>query len=450
MAGRVVDAGEVIDRAALSRFQILIFVLCGFVALLDGFDAQAIAFTAAAMADDLKIPVTAFGPVFGAGTAGLALGAIVLPPFADRFGRRYQIILATLIFGLFSLATAWVHSFGALAVLRFLTGIGVGAAVPNLVPLACEYAPRRIRAMIITFVTASWPLGAVIGGAISAKLIPLYGWQSVYYLSGLVPIALTAVLLVMLPESIRFMINRGDKPAAIAATLSRIVAGHPFSPSDRFALAEEAPVHGFAVKNLFSDGRSAVTILLWVPFFMNFLVLFFMFNWLPPLIKQAGFPIERAILATVAFNLGGIVGGLVLGRMMDAFGNFIVIGLAYAFAAVFVGAVGLVSSSFPLLVAMLVLAGFCTVGAQVCGNALAAGLYPTAMRATGVGWAYSIGRLGSIIGPVAGGILLTQAWDMRSLFLVAAVPLALAAIALAGLGRAAHGHTAEPSLQLPR
>src|SRR5581483_345852 len=273
MAGRVVDAGEVIDQASLSRFQILIFVLCVFVALLDGFDAQAIAFTAAAMADDLKIPVTAFGPVFGAGTAGLALGAVVLPPFADRFGRRYQIILATLIFGVFSLATAWVHSFGALAALRFLTGIGVGAAVPNLVPLACEYAPKRIRAMIITVVTASWPLGAVIGGGISARLIPLYGWQSVYYLSGLVPIALAAVLLLMLPESIRFMINRGDKPAAIASTLSRIVPGHPFSPSDRFALAEEAPVHGFAVKNLFSDGRSAFTILLWVPFFMNFLVL---------------------------------------------------------------------------------------------------------------------------------------------------------------------------------
>lgn len=448
MAGRVVDAGEVIDWASLSRFQILIFVLCGLVALLDGFDAQAIAFTAAALADELKMPVTAFGPVFGAGTAGLALGAVVLPPFADRFGRRNQIILATLIFGLFSLATVRVHSFGALAALRFLTGIGVGAAVPNLVPLACEYAPKRIRAMIITFVTASWPLGAVIGGAISAKLIPSYGWQSVYYLSGLAPLALAAILFVTLPESIRFMINRGDKPEAIASTLARIVPGQPFSPGDRFVLAEEAPVHGFTVKNLFRDGRSAVTILLWVPFFMNFLVLFFMFNWLPPLIRQAGFPIERAILATVVFNLGGIIGGLVLGRAMDKFGNFVVIGAAYAFAALFVGAVGLVSFSFPLLMTMLVLAGFCTVGTQVCGNALAASLYPTAMRATGVGWAYGIGRLGSIVGPIAGGILLTEQWDMRSLFLIAAVPLALAAIALAGLGRAAHRQAIEPSSQL--
>jgi MFS transporter, AAHS family, 4-hydroxybenzoate transporter len=448
MAGRTVDAGEVIDRASLSRFQIVIFVLCGLVALLDGFDAQTIAFTASALANELKIPVTAFGPVFGAGTAGLALGAIVLPPLADRFGRRYQIIMATLIFGLFSLATVWVQSFGALALLRFLTGIGVGAAVPNLVPLVCEYAPKRIRALIITLVTTSWPLGAVIGGAISAELIPAYGWQSVYYLSGLVPLALAGVLLLALPESIRFMIRRGDKPDTIASTLGRIDPAQSFSPDDHFVLAEEAPVYGFAVKNLFTEGRAPVTILLWVPFFMNFLVLFFMFNWLPPLIHQAGFPIERAILGTIAFNLGGIIGGVVLGRLMDKFGDFIVIGTAYAFAALFVGSVGLVTFSLPLLMTMLVLAGFCTVGTQVCGNALAASLYPTAMRATGVGWAYGIGRLGSILGPIAGGILLTQQWDMRDLFLIAAIALAIAAVALVGLGRAARGQAAEPSLQL--
>lgn len=450
MPGRVVDAGEVIDGAPLSRFQISIFILCGLVALLDGFDAQAIAFTAAAMADEFKMPVTAFGPIFGAGTAGLALGAIILPPLADRFGRRYQVILATLIFGLFSLATVRVQSFGALAVLRFLTGIGVGAAVPNLVPLACEYAPQRTRAMLITVVTSSWPLGAVIGGAISAKLIPAHGWQSVYYLSGLAPLALAVLLLLALPESIRFMIKRGDKPQAIAATLHRIAPGVSLSVDDRFVLTEEGRVQGFAVKKLFSEGRAAVTILLWVPFFMNFLVLFFMFNWLPPLIKQTGLPIERAILGAIIFNLGGIVGGVVLGRMMDKFGNFIVIGTAYAFAALFVGALGLVALSPPLLMAMLALAGVCTVGTQVCGNALAASLYPTAMRATGVGWAYGIGRIGSIVGPIMGGILLTQQWDMRSLFLLAAVPLVCAAVALAGLGYVSHDRIAAAGLAASR
>ncbi len=172
---QTIDVAKVIDSNPLVGFQIRIFVLCGLVTLLDGFDAQAIAFAATAIAHDLSIPITAFGVIFGAGTIGLALGAIVLPPFADHYGRRYQIIIATLIFGVFSLATGWASSFAGLAALRFLTSLGVGTAVPNLVPLISEYAPRRIRAMLITLTTVSWPLGAVVGGAISAKLIPAYG-----------------------------------------------------------------------------------------------------------------------------------------------------------------------------------------------------------------------------------------------------------------------------------
>jgi AAHS family 4-hydroxybenzoate transporter-like MFS transporter len=437
MVSRTIDVAEIIDMAPLSRFQIRIFVLCGLVALLDGFDAQAIAFVASALADNFKLPVTAFGPIFGAGTLGLALGAFVLPPLADRFGRRYQIVLATLIFGVFSLATVWVNSYAALAVLRFLTGIGVGAAVPNLVPLASEYAPKRMRAMLITLVTASWPLGAVVGGAISAKMIPAFGWQAVFYLSGIVPLVLVVVLLAALPESIRFMINRGAKPDRIAAMMHRIAPSLQFSAADRFVLLEES-LHGFSIKHLFSDGRAAVTMLLWVPFFMNFLVLFFIFNWLPPLMQQAGLPIERAILATVVFNLGGIVGGIAMGRLMDKVGNFVVLGLAYAFAALFVGSIGLVGFSIPLLMLTVLLAGSCTVGTQMCGNALAASLYPTAVRATGVGWAYGVGRLGSIVGPILGGVLLTLHWSMQNLFLMAAIPLIFATAAIILLGRTNH------------
>ena len=172
MAGKNINVADIIDQNPVSRFQVRVFVLCGLVVLLDGFDAQAIAFVASPIARDLAIPISAFGAIFAAGTIGLSLGAFVLPPFADRYGRRYQIIIAVAIFGVFSLATAWANSFAALAALRFLTGIGVGAAVPNVVPLISEYSPRRMRAILITLVTVTWPLGAVLGGAISAKLIP--------------------------------------------------------------------------------------------------------------------------------------------------------------------------------------------------------------------------------------------------------------------------------------
>jgi AAHS family 4-hydroxybenzoate transporter-like MFS transporter len=307
--------------------------------------------------------------------------------------------------------------------------------VPNLVPLTSEYTPRRIRARLITLVTVSWPLGAVLGGLVSSKMIPVWGWPSVFYLGGLLPLLLTVILLVALPESIRFMVNRGADSGRIAAIMRRIAPDFAFAPGDRFVLGEQK-VEGFPVSSLFTGGRAAPTILLWVVFFMNFLVLFFMFNWLPPLMQQAGMPTERAIIATVLFNLGGIVGGIALGRLMDRYGDFVVVAVAYALGTLFVGSIGLFGS-IPLLLAVVTLAGFCSVGTQVCGNALAASLYPTAMRSTGVGWAYGIGRIGSIFGPILGGIFLTMHWDMRELFLTAALPLACATVAVMLLGRAA-------------
>jgi AAHS family 4-hydroxybenzoate transporter-like MFS transporter len=431
---RAVNVAGVIDSSGISSLQIRVFVLCALVALLDGFDAQAISFVAAALAAKFDVPIGSFGPIFGAGTIGLALGALVLPPFADVFGRKYQIILATLIFGVCSFATAWTTSLGTLAVLRFLTGIGIGAAVPNLVPLAAEYAPERMRALLITIVTASWPLGAVLGGLVSAKLIPAYGWEAVFYLGGILPLVLIPLLVLLLPESIRFLASRAAKPDQIAGILNAI-SGGAYSATDSFTVPEKRQ-EGFSPRRLFSEGRTLTTMLLWVSFFMNFLVLFFVFNWLPPVLQQTGLPVERAIAAVVLFNLGGIVGGIVLGRLMDRWGQFRVVAWAYAFGAIFVGSIAFTSFSIPLLMAVIALAGFCSVGTQVCGNALAAGLYPTTIRSTGVGWAYGIGRIGSIVGPLLGGLLLSLQWGMRDLFLIAAVPLLLAAIAVWLLNRA--------------
>jgi MFS transporter, AAHS family, 4-hydroxybenzoate transporter len=429
MSGQNINIADVVDRTPLGGFQVRVFVLCGLVVLLDGFDAQAIAFVASPIAHDLAIPISSFGAIFAAGTIGLSLGAFVLPPFADHYGRRYQIILAVAIFGIFSLATAWANSFAMLAALRFLTGIGVGAAVPNVVPVISEYSPRRMRAILITLVTVTWPLGAVLGGAISAKLIPAFGWPSVFYIGGIVPILLALLLLASLPESIRFLATQIGTRGKIAETLRRLAPELQFSAEDRFVVWEDE-LRGFSVRHLFSGGRAPATVLLWVAFFMNFLLLFFVFNWLPPLMQQAGFSIQRAIVATVVFNLGGIIGGIALGRLMDKFGNYGVVGLAYAFGAIFVGAIGFLGFSVPLLMVSILLAGFCSVGSQVCGNALAAGLYPTAVRSTGVGWAYGVGRIGSIFGPLLGGLLLALHWDIRSLFLISAVPLVCATIAI--------------------
>lgn len=433
--GQVIDVSDVIDTHPLSAFQITVIVLCVLVAIIDGFDALSIAFASPLIAREMSIPIASFGPIFGAGTLGLTLGALSIPPLADRFGRKSITILACVIFGVLSLLTIQAHSFGSLALIRFLTGIGVGSATPNVVALALEYAPKRVRALLVTIVTGGFPLGAVLGGSISSKLIPIWGWHTVFYLGGITPLVLALVLAVGLPESIRFLVNKDKSPAKVAAYLKRIAPDLALSAAPRFVIPE-VKLAGFPVRHLFTDGRTPVTILLWIAFFLNLLLLFFMFNWLPPMMHQAGMAIQGAIIATVIFNLGGFVGGIVLGRLMDKGNPCAVVAGAYLIGCISVGVIGFLGTTVPLLT-VVGIAGFCTVGGQTAANALAAESYPTAVRATGVGWALGIGRVGSIIGPLIGGVAMSLQLSLRDIFLCAALPSLGAAVAIIALGAVA-------------
>jgi len=430
---QIIDVAKVIDSRPLSGFQITVIVLCVLVAIIDGFDALSIAFAAPAIAKDMNIPIASFGPIFGAGTLGLTLGALSIPPLADRFGRKSITIIACVIFGVLSLTTTEADSFKSLALIRFLTGIGVGAATPNVVALALEYAPKRIRALLVTIVTGGFPLGAVLGGSISSKMLPAWGWHSVFYLGGITPLVLAVVLAAALPESIRFLVNREKSPDKVARYLKRIAPDLAIGPAARFIIPE-VKLGGFPVRHLFSDGRMPVTLLLWLAFFLNLLLLFFMYNWLPPMMNQAGMAIQGAIIATVVFNLGGFIGGIVLGRMMDKGSPYAVLSGAYLVGCVTVGSLGFLGASIPLLMSVVGIAGFCTVGGQTAANALAAESYPTAVRATGVGWALGIGRIGSIIGPLIGGMALSLQLSLRDIFLCAGVPAFGAALAIMVLG----------------
>src|SRR4051794_28844427 len=201
-----VDVVAVIDRVPLSRLQWMTIVLCGIVAILDGFDTQAIAFVAPLIAKDMQTEMSAFGPVFGAGLLGLTVGALAFGPIADRVGRKPVIIVLSLTFGVFALATPVVQSLEALMVMRFLTGLGLGGAMPNIIALTSEYSPKHRRATLVTLMFCGFPLGAVLGGLISAKPMAHYGWPAVFYLGGILPIVVLPFLMLWLPESIRFLV----------------------------------------------------------------------------------------------------------------------------------------------------------------------------------------------------------------------------------------------------
>jgi AAHS family 4-hydroxybenzoate transporter-like MFS transporter len=278
-----------------------------------------------------------------------------------------------------------------------------------------------------------FPLGAVLGGLVSAGLISAFGWPSVFVLGGVLPLLLLPVLYVLLPESIRFLVSQRTASATVAALLGRIDRRASYVSTDRFVIGEPV-LPGLPVSHLFTQSRATGTVLLWTVFFSNLLILYFLINWLPSVLQQAGLPIERAIIGTVLLNAGGIAGGLVLGRIIDRRGPFGVLTIAYAVAALFVAAIGLFGSPVGLVMAIITLAGFFVIGAQFCMNVLAASYYPTAIRSTGVGWALGIGRIGSIVGPVLGGIVLSLGWSTAELFLASAAPALVASMAVFLIG----------------
>jgi AAHS family 4-hydroxybenzoate transporter-like MFS transporter len=439
----VVDVSTLIDRNRLGRIQVVAILLCGLIAILDGFDTQAIAFVAPVVARDWGLDVSAFGPVFGSGLLGLMLGALVFGPVADHVGRKRVLIGATLWFGVFAALTGTADSMAELLAYRFVTGIGLGAALPNVIALTSEYAPARSRATLITVMFCGFPLGAVLGGLASAPLIAAFGWPAVFYMGGILPLLLAPALVLWLPESIRFLVQRGGSAARVAAICGRIDGGRAYDAGQRFVI-DDKKLDGMPVKHLFREQRGWGTAALWLVFFCNLLLIYFLINWLPSVLREAGLSLDRAIIGTVALNAGGIAGGLALGRLIDRRGPFGVLGGAYLVGALFIVLIGSLDAGVGGLMAVIALTGFCVLGTQFGINALAASYYPTSIRSTGVGWALGIGRIGSIVGPVVGGIVLALDWSIAEIFLVTAVPAVIAALGVLMLKLLASGSEERP------
>jgi AAHS family 4-hydroxybenzoate transporter-like MFS transporter len=203
-----------------------------------------------------------------------------------------------------------------------LTGLGLGAAIPNVVAMTTEYAPKRLQQVLVTMLFCSMPLGALLGGLVSSVMLPRWGWQSVFYAGGLLPLVIALVLIKVLPESIRFLSVSGKDRGALNRVLFRIAPEIAQEEIDFSPTAEDHRLNGTPAIHLFTEGRSVATILLWVPFFMNLLMLYFIVTWLPALLRQSHMPVSAGILGVSIFSFGGIVGSLLQGRAMNAWGGF--------------------------------------------------------------------------------------------------------------------------------
>lgn len=425
----ILNVQQFIDEQPFSPYQWLILLLCFLIVATDGFDTAAIGFVAPALIKDWGIARIALGPVLSAALIGLAAGALISGPLADRLGRKRVLVGSVLLYGLLSIASSAANSISALTILRFVTGIGLGAAMPNATTLLSEYVPAKRKALLVNIMFCGFTLGASAGGFVAAALIPAHGWRSVFITGGVLPIALSFAL-VALPESIRFMVARSWPAQQIRRVLTRIARGRSVDAS-QFVLGEDRTDAGAAPLAVILSPRYRFgTSMLWLTYFMGLLVYYLLTSWMPTLVKDAGFTLQQAALVTALFPLGGGLGAITCGWLMDRFNPHRVVAATYVLTGVFVWAMGSQAGTVVPLAIMTFIAGVCMNGAQTSMPILAASYYPTHGRASGVAWMLGIGRFGGIIGAAAGGPLLQAGYGIVSILEMLAVPALIAAIAL--------------------
>lgn len=418
---------DIIDARPVGSMQWYAIATCILIAVLDGFDTQTIGMLAPAMSADLGIVLVQFGPIFSAGLFGMLIGAMVLGPLADRYGRKTMVVSSTIVFGGLSLATAFASSYEELLVLRFVTGVGLGGALPNALALASEYSPKRLARVVVATLMCGMPLGAVVGGVVTSILLPVYGWHSIFIVGGVLPLAVALFAAAFMPESARFLISQGRNRGRLSSIMRRIA---PELPPTQTYVIPQVTIGSIPIASLFSDGRWKDTILLWVPYFMNLVVLYFIVSWMPAVLVSAKHPVTVGITAISLFSAGGVVGCLLQGWLMSLFGVRKVIVVELAIYGALAAAMAINADSYVAVVVVSVLMGVVIQGAQAGLNVLATEIYPTRMRATGIGFAIGIGRIGSICGPLAGALMLSLQMHATQIFLMGIAPAVLAAVAI--------------------
>lgn len=422
----VVRVSRLLDERGLSSFQIKLLAWSFFMVLIDGYDITAIAFAAPSLVKEWGLKPGALGPVFSASLIGILFGSAVFGWAGDRFGRKAALVWSNLVFGVFTLAAAYSTDLTQMFWLRLLAGIGIGGVIPNAVAINAESAPRKMRATLAILAVGCVPLGGAIPGFVTAALVPTHGWQILFYIGGIVPIIIALVAMMGLPESIKYMALHESQRGKMEATIKAIQPNYPIPANAKFVIEDEKQFPGFNPAYLFRDGLALITPLVWLLFALNLMGYFFLISWTPILMTASKLPPATAALSGALLQVGGTVAAIGLCWWFQRH-RFLALAIMFACAVPVVASIGFagLTSQTALLVATF-LAGFLVLGIQTGINAVGALIYPTSLRANGSGWQLGIGRIGSIVGPMAGGLLIGL--PVERLYLWSAVPFVIAAI----------------------
>lgn len=410
-----------LDQQKWSGFQTLIFIMMFLVAFFDGMDTAVMGYIAPDLIHDWQISKADIIPVLSAALIGAAIGAIVLGPLADRFGRRILLLVSVFIFSIGCVLSSFAVNLAQLEILRFITGLGLGAALPNAVTLLSEYCPVHKRAFIVNTMYCGFPVGAAVGGFVAAYVIPHFGWESMLLISGVMPLMLTAFMLILLPESVRYLLLKTGHDQKIQQILEKIDTSanhHVFQLEDRSLNISMLQ----AMKTVFSAKYVVGTLSLWICFFSGLMIFYGIMNWMPVLFKEAGMPDHLGPIVSGLFALGGI-GAMLNGWFMDRFNGNYVIAICTFFTAICVALIGpAVHWSLTIFIVLMIGAGTLQNTAQSSLPVLAAKFYPTEARTTGVSWMCGIGRFGAVAGTMCMGYMANNNMTWTQIFTILAIP----------------------------
>lgn len=438
---QTVDLSRIIDAQKISAFHITLVVMTFVVVMADGYDIGAAAFAAPALIHEWHVNPADLGKLFSAGLFAGLFGPPLLGWIADHYGRRTAIVGGLLFFGFFTWASVLAQDLVTLTALRFIAGIGIAGVLPIATALVAEFAPRRMRATLFILMFSGVTFGGGVPGLVAARYMGTYGWQILFWVGGLTPIVVAIVAFFVLPESIKFLSLKRERHARLVRQIARMQPGLALDPNADFVIGGEDNRKKFSYTAIFKGRLALITPMFWLSNAVNLMIFYFINQWTPTILSTAGYPVADAVLATTAFQFAGTAGGLAIMRPLDKYG-FIPVPILFACAIPIVASIGMPGLSEGIIIALVAAAGFCLLGLQFGNIASETNVYPTYIRSWGLGSCFGAGRVGSVVGPILGGYLISWHVETRYLFWLAAIPLVIGlvnAIFLTPLYRAQWG-----------
>ncbi|MGO9117027.1 MAG: MFS transporter [Desulfomonilaceae bacterium] len=433
---RTIQVNQVVDESKYNSFHLRVVVLCLFVIICDGYDLVVYGTVVPVLMRDWNLTPVLAGMLGSYALIGMLLGALIFSPLADKIGRKTVVLISLTVFSAFTGLVGFATTPNEFGMYRFVAGLGLGGAMPVCITLVTEYMPKSVRSTMVAIMFCGWSVGSIIAAGIGIFLIPAHGWKIMFWL-GAVPLILVPILYIYLPESVPFYLKRGQ----IAKIASIVKSADPeYQPrnDDKFDVTT-VKISVIPVVNLFEEGRAFSTLMFWVAYVMNLLIIYAIAVWLPKLMQNAGYSVGSSLWFLLVSNIGAIVGAVLGGWLSDRFEGKKVL-VAYFFVAFVSINLLALKVDFYLLSLFVALSGAATVGTQIVANAYVSQYYPLSMRSTGIGWALGIGRSGAIVGPTFGGMLLAMSLSLQMNFLAFAIPGLIAAAAM-GLVQTKRGYT---------